>query len=69
LRSTSGLCTIRYFIVTLGGVEAENFVLNIGHLQGAKGASGATGYEGPMVLWPVLFLGKENLDDDDEEEE
>jgi hypothetical protein len=68
LRSTSGLCTIRYSKVTLGGVEAENFVLNIGHLQGAKGASGATGYEGPMVLWPVLFWGKEKLDEEEEEE-
>jgi hypothetical protein len=27
-----------------GEVEAKNFVLSIGHLQGAKGASGATDY-------------------------
>jgi hypothetical protein len=67
LRSTSPLCTIRYYKATLGGVEAENFVLNLGHLQGAKGASGATGYEGPMVLWPVLFWENEKLDDEEYE--
>jgi hypothetical protein len=27
LRSTSSLCTLRYYKVRLGGVEAKNFVL------------------------------------------
>ena len=31
-------------MVLAGEVEAMNFVLYIGHLQGTKGASGATGY-------------------------
>jgi hypothetical protein len=39
-------------------VEAKNSVLLI-WVPGADGASGATGYVGPMVvLWPVLFFGK-----------
>ena len=39
-------------------VEAKNSVLHIWAPIRADGASGATGYQGPLVLWPVLFVRK-----------